>query len=412
MQADLSGFSESVRGDACVPENDERLMTGGKITRRAFVGLLGASATAAATRVCRAQELLPARTPILLFNCDFNWVRLPADDSHPHEIIRPSQPEDWAEVSAQEYFDWHVAFGNNALLCQAYCSAGYALYPSRLGPVGKGKAATLFPRLYALSRQAGMSIWSYFTVNADLLMAREHPEWIIPGSVERSHGHGGFFGPETPRTQLLVHRIREFLRLYPVDWLLLDWFAYGALIPNGGAVQPAAFVQGPFRRIIGRELPDRAEEITPEENLTYKRAVLAEQFAQLQAAVKETSPNTRLIFNVPYHRAQEELWVDHPMLKESDGLFAESSNEVVDWLLQVRQPAQRVMTTIIGRTDGVSDPNTWKKWYTRGCDFFGYAWGAPPSFRPLPVYEKELQITKQAFAAMSGAKCQPASGGR
>jgi len=346
----------------------------------------------------------------LLFNCDFNWVRLPASESHPHGIIRPSRPEDWAEVDAKEYFDWHVAFGNNALLCQAYCSSGYALYPSRLGPVGKGRAATLFPRLYELCRQAGMPVWSYFTVNADLLMAREHPEWIIPGSAERSHGHGGFFGPETPRTLLLCRRIREFLRLFPVDWLLLDWFTYGALIPNGGAVQPAPFVRRPFRRIIGRDLPDRAEAITAEENLTYKRAVLAEQFTQLQAAVKETSANTRLIFNVPYHRAKEELWVDHPMLKESDGLFAESSNDVVDWLLQVRQPAQHVMTTIIGRTDGVSDPSTWKKWYERGCDFFGYAWGSPPSFRPLPVYEQQLQITREAFAAMSRAKPRPGSG--
>ena len=52
--------------------------------------------------------------------------------------------------------------------------------------------------------------------------------------------------------------------------------------------------------------------------------------------------------------------MDHPMLKESDGLFAESSDDVVGWLLEVRQPSQRVMTTIIGRSGGLSDPNTGK----------------------------------------------------
>src|SRR5210317_1731281 len=82
-------------------------------------------------------------------------------------------------------------------------------------------------------------------------------------------GHGGFFGPETPRTEMLCARIREFLKQYPVDWLLLDWFVYGMLVPNGLAVQPAEFVKKPFARIIGRPMPAKAEEITAQENLKY-----------------------------------------------------------------------------------------------------------------------------------------------
>ena len=103
-------------------------------------------------------------------------------------------------------------------------------------------------------------------------------------------------------------------------------------------------------------------------------------------------------FNVPYHRAKEELWVDHPMLKGSDGLFAESSDDVVGWLLEVRKPWQRVMTTIIGRGGGLSDPNTWERWYRRGCDFFGYAWGTPPDFRPIALYEKKLEMLSKNAA--------------
>ena len=109
----------------------------------------------------------------------------------------------------------------------------------------------------------------------------------------------------------------------------------------------------------------------------------------------------KIIFNVPYWRVGEELWQDHPMLAESDGLFAESSNEVVGWLLKVRKPNQMVMTTIIGLGHNRTDPNMWKKWHARGCDFFGYAWGTPPSFEPLAHYKKKLEITREAYRAMS-----------
>jgi hypothetical protein len=309
-------------------------------------------------------------------------------------------PEDWAEVNAQQYFDWHREFGNNVVYCQAYCSSGFALYPSKLGPLGKGNAARLFPQLYARARKANMPVWSYFCVSADWFSSRQHPEWIVPGSESGSCGHGGFFGPETPHTQLVCARIREFLKEYPVDWLLLDWFVYGSLTPDEYQVQPAEFAKQPFQEIIGRPMPAKAADITPEENLKYKRVTLERQFRALREAVRETSPKTKIIFNVPFQRADEALWRGHVMLAESDGLFAESSDEVAGWLLRVRRPAQHVMTTIIGRGKGVTDPGSWKKWHDQGCDFFGYAWGTPPSFLPTARYDEELKVVRAAFAEM------------
>ncbi len=345
----------------------------------------------------------PSRShePMLVFNCDFNWARYTKSKEHPEGLQRPATPEDWAQVDAREYFKYHVEFGNNVTYCQAWCSYGFALYPSKLGPTGKGKAATLFPDLYRLSREAGLPVWSYISSSSDFYAAQEHPEWLIPGTIPKSYGHGGFMGPETPYVDVVCRRIEEFLRQWPVDWLLLDWFTYGPLVPNGGPVQPTEFVKKPFHRIIGRPMPEKAEDITMAENLLYKRTVLAEQFRKLHAAVKGASPKTKVIFNVPYHRPAEELWVDHPMLKESDGLFAESSDDVVGWLLDVRRPDQRVMTTVIGRGKGLSRPDTWKKWHDRGCDFFGYAHGTPPGFLPVPEFDEDLTATRKAFQQMN-----------
>ncbi len=103
----------------------------------------------------------------------------------------------------------------------------------------------------------------------------------------------------------------------------------------------------------------------------------------------------------PIGRAEEPIWVNHPMLNESDGLFAECSRAaVMNWLLDIRKPGQRVMTTIIGRTEeGEGDPHSWRTWYERGCDFFGYAWGTPPD-RSLPLYDRELAIIVGAFHEM------------
>ena len=245
-----------------------------------------------------------------------------------------------------------------------------------------------------------MPVWSYYCVSTDLARSREHPEWIVPGSEAGSYGHGGFFGPETPHTELVCARLREFLKEYPVDWILLDWFVYGSLKPDEALVQPAEFVKQPFQEIIGRPMPAKAEDITPAEHLKYKRVVLERQFRVIKQAVRETSPHTKIIFNVPFHKADEALWRDHPMLAESDGLFAESSDEVVGWLLRVKKPGQRVMTTIVGRGEGVTDPGSWKKWYAKGCDFFGYAWATPPTFFPTAMYDEELKVVKAAFAEM------------
>jgi hypothetical protein len=64
------------------------------------------------------------------------------------------------------------------------------------------------------------------------------------------------------------------------------------------------------------------------------------------------------------------------------------------------------MTTIIGRDGGLSNPNTWEKWYRRGCDFFGYAWSTPPRFEPTEYYAEQLDVTRKAFAAMSSGMTQ------
>lgn len=36
--------------------------------------------------------------------------------------------------------------------------------------------------------------------------------------------------------------------------------------------------------------------------------------------------------------------------------------------------------------------------HVQGCDFFGYAWGTPPSFLPTAMYDEELKVVKAAFA--------------
>jgi hypothetical protein len=35
-----------------------------------------------------------------------------------------------------------------------------------------------------------------------------------------------------------------------------------------------------------------------------------------------------------------------------------------------------------------------------GCDFFGYAWGTPPDFRPHPAYAAAVDTVRQAFHQM------------
>ncbi len=243
---------------------------------------------------------------------------------------------------------------------------------------------------------------SHFCVGADLITSNLRPGWVLPGSRGLPDFAYGFMAPESPWTDLLCERITEFLTMYPSEFLLFDWFVYGSLRPDF-AVQPAWFVKQPFEEIIGREMPATAAEITPAESLAYKRAVLARQFRRIQAAVRSASPQTKIGFNVPFWGAAEPLWVDNPMLNESDFLVAESTRpEIIDWLADVRKPGQHIMTTLIGRTEeGETDPRRWQKLVEKGCDyFFGYGWGTPPDFHPHAHYGEDLELVRQAFRDM------------
>jgi len=342
----------------------------------------------------RVKDLPSGGKPIKLFCCDLNWVRL----DKPVLETPPAAPQDWAFINPREYFQWHKDFGVNVMFCQAYTFGGYAFYPTKLGPVAPGPGRDLFPELFRLARQAQMPFHAYFCVGADLITSNMRNSWVVPTS--RNYGYWGFLAPESPWTDLLCARVGEFLRLYPVEWIVFDWFVYGNLASNNLPVQPAWFVKGPFKEIIGRDMPDDAAKITPEESLHYKREVLARQFYRIREAVHKANRETKIYFNVPYRKPAEALWVNHPMLNESDMLLAESSDDVVPWLLSIRKPQQRVMTTVVGRQDGVSDPTTWKKWFEAGCDFFGYAWGTPPDFRPHPAYAAGVEIVRQAYHQM------------
>lgn len=333
---------------------------------------------------------------IKMFCCDLNWVRFD------EKTFAPASASDWATIDPKEYFNWHKNFGNNIMFCQAYLFGGSALYPSKLGPLAPGRGSEILPRLFDLSKKAKMPFISYFCIGADLATCVWRPNWLVPGSFK--HASHGFLAPESPWTDLLCERIEEFLREHPVDWLLFDWFVYGSLKPDDFKVQPAQFARKNFMKIIGREMPDTSEEITPEENLKYKREILAWQFRRIRNTVKKTSPATKIMFNVPYWEPNEALWENHPMLNESDSLFAECSRgNVMQWLLSKRKSGQRLMTTVIGRVDANGldskecDPNSWVRWHEQGCDLMGYAWGTPPDFRPHHIYKNDLKIIRNAF---------------
>ena len=346
-------------------------------------------------------DRLPDRgRPIKLFCCDFNFCRF----EKPISYFGPSAPQDWAFVNPREYFEWHRNFGVNIMFGEGYTFCGYAFYPTKLGPVAPGPGRHFFPELFRLARQAGLPFCGYFNCSMDLTMNNLRRRWVVP----RSHQYKWatpdtwmpLLAPESPWGDLFCARLDEFLRLYPVEWINFDGFGYGGLHTNDFPVQPAWFVKKPFAEIIGRAMPDDPAKITPEESLKYKREIMARFFYRIRDTMHKASPETKAFFNVPFFKPAEPMWVDHPMLNESDMLVAESSDEIVGWLLKIRKPGQRVMTTIIGRPDGVCDPNTWKKWYKAGCDFFGYAWGTPPDFRPNPMYANGLKIVKSAFAQM------------
>ncbi|NBB95388.1 MAG: hypothetical protein GVY16_06565 [Planctomycetes bacterium] len=103
-----------------------------------------------------------SRTPIKLYLYDLNW----AHETLPHSrepIVRASAAHEWTDLDPQEFFDVHMAMGNNAMLCHSYCHADYALYPSRLGvDVDSGG------RLHRLGETQGIT----HTQNVSRVMAR------------------------------------------------------------------------------------------------------------------------------------------------------------------------------------------------------------------------------------------------
>ena len=341
----------------------------------------------------KAKDLASGGKPIKLFCCDLNFIAPKGE----RVVMTPALPQDWAFIDPNEYFAWHRDFGVNFFFLQGYSHCGYAYYPTKLGPVAPGPGGELFPRLFKLAQKAGLPFCGYFCIALDFCTCNMRSNWLVPTS--RNYTEWGFLAPESPWTDLLCARITEFLRLYPVEWINFDCFNYGKYDCNDFLVQPSPFVKAPFKEIIGRDMPEKASEISPEENLKYKREILARQFHRIREAMHKGNPGTKANFNVPFFRPAEPMWVNHPMLNECDQLIAESSDTVVDWLLTIRKPHQRVMTTIIGRPDakGLCDPNTWRKWYEAGCDFFGYAHGTPPNFRPHPGLHEQVEMVRQAY---------------
>ena len=343
-----------------------------------------------------AAKLPNGGKPIKLFCCDLNWIRT-ADP----RMIPPAMPQDWAHVDPVEYFAWHRDFGVNIMFLQGYVFGGYAFYPTKLGPVAPGPGAELFPKFFKLSEKAGLPFCGYFSTGLDLIASNLRDDWVVPTS--RNHIWSGLLAPESPWTDLLCARITEFLRLYPVEWINFDCFNYGKYDSNDFPVQPSRHVKGPFKEIIGREMPEKAADITPEESLQYKRAIMARQYYRIREAMHAGNPGTKANFNVPFFKPAEPMWVDHPMVNECDQLIAESSDDaIMNWLLAIRKPHQRLMTTIVGRPhdQGLCDPSSWRKWYEAGCDFFGYVHGIPPDFRPPAALKDEVEVVRQAYRQM------------
>jgi hypothetical protein len=341
-----------------------------------------------------AAELAHGGRPIKLFCSDLNFI---ANPKGALPVVTPALPQDWASIKPEEYFAWHRDFGVNIFFLQGYNWGGYAYYPTKLGPVAPGNGQELFPKIFKMAKKAGLPFSGYFCVGMDLITSNLRNEWIVPTS--RNYTPMGLLAPESPWTDLLCARITEFLRLYPVEWINFDCFNYGKYNSNDFPVQPSPYVKKPFREIIGREMPEKASEITPDESLKYKREIMARLFYRIREAMHKGNRETKANFNVPFYKPAEPMWVDHTMLNECDQLVAESTDDIVGWLLSIRKPHQRVMTTIIGRPDAC-EPATWKKWYQAGCDFFGYTHGMAPDFRTRPSLRKDVEKVRRAYQQM------------
>ena len=329
----------------------------------------------------------PQRDVVKLFMQDFNFTVF---DKWP-KLRPPSSASDYADIDADEVFDFSLDLGVNAIYCHAITINGCALYPSRLAPVSAGNMGTLAPALYERARKAGLPFWTYFSIAQDGHMSQTKPQWLVPNT--------DFLAPETPWTDLLCERIAEFLSICKPDWIGFDAFTYGSFWPDRFRIRPAPFVRPLFEELFGKAMPEEEADITPEESRLYIREVLARQFYRIRDTVREHSPQTKICFNVPFWEPAEAVWVDHPMLRESDGLIAESANdELAEYLLTVKAPDQKLFLTLLNFIDGFRhDLSKWQHWLERGCDFHGYAWGTPPDWRPSARFAEAMASMRTFF---------------
>lgn len=343
------------------------------------------------------------------FPLDLNFARV----ADPLDSVVMSAAEDWRDIDPAAYFQWQLDHGANVVSIQGWAVGGFAYYPTRLGPRAAGSAGTLLPRVLDMALGAGLPTQSYVTVGANPTYTASRPHWLVPGSegveILGDTFQYGFLAPESPYTDILCDRIFELLDAYPVDWMLFDWFCYGSLRHDLPLVA-TPYTRPLYRELFDRPMPEDRSAISPADELTYKREALARQFRRIRDTVRQASPTTRIVFNVPYFDAAEPIWVDHPMLAESDGLFAESTvPAIVDWLLSVKRPEQRLLTTIYGRPDDVvdgerivwSDVASWRHWTERGCDLVAWAWPVPPRGTVHPVEQPAIDAVTAAFTELA-----------
>lgn len=341
-----------------------------------------------------------------VISLDINWSRH-GDGTQ----IGMVPPHTYADMDLQAYLDYHFRFDVTEFWMPTSNWAGYAYYPTRLNCVAPGMLGDLFPRVLDACRERGLRCWGYFCVGADLLIASTEPSWRLPPTGEHDMPWP-MLAPDSPWIDLVEQRIVEFLQRYDVDSIMLDWFVYGALAGKGeGYVVPKTQWSAPrFEALLGRPMPDDPAEITPEENLAYKRHVLGENARRLARTIRAVKPDVEVVFNLPYHRADDPMWVDHPVLEVSDLLFAESSDpEVVNWLLKVRRPEQRVMCMIHGRLEeGFCFPELGLDWAEKGCDLFATTHPETPHVRHHPIHEKSLEQVKQVYAELGRREAEAA----
>jgi hypothetical protein len=359
-----------------------------------------------------AEVTLPAGDQLRLFTFDLNYAVVDGAG----EIVVPSAATDWQAIDPTAYIQRQLDAGANLVSCQGWTYSGYALFESELGPRAIGSAATLMPRAFAVAKHLRVPVVTYINVGSDLAVSATRPHWLVPGSqgveILGDVFPSGFLAPESGWGDLLIERITELLSRFPADWLLLDWFCYGNLV-NDLPISMTSLVHDTYRKLIGGPPSDPSGTLNEHEALRYRRAVLANLFGRIQAAAKAASARTKLVFNVPYFRAADPLWADHPMLLESDALFAESSNaEIVDWLLSVRRNEQRVWTTIHGRPDDHVDAQTiqwtdvssWRHWSERGCDLVAWTFPKPPRAEAHPKDLCAIGEVAAAYRLLAGGR--------